>query len=364
MIFLAINGDDVGSKIGSAIASDDRDNLLNTRAQVKEAQDMLNEWAAQFQAEELSSSGDEVLWSIDESAIEDLDNVQQQYQQISGHTVTIGYGSTMSEAIKALIYGKVNGKNQIVEYTPEIDAKLESPEEAREEIEEEGFEPENEEQVLDNPEDQMVDEREFIGESLDGEVEGELPEEAMEEAPAEMEESQLPLDQKFIEQGNIPGSSDEDVVFDGSEEDLNPEMKEEQNLEGPDGEASDDMLVDMIHSHMEDEEVESPAEHENDEELKANIFNALQAFKTQKEALEASAQQNPEFYEATLAMLKAMIEMAKRQGIDAEGEMEVQDAQASAEEEMPPVEDLQEEEMVEKSEHTLKKAKEAVKKKS
>ena len=124
MIYVAINGDDVGQRIGQAIASDDHKGLQDASGSVKQAHDMVQQWVEGHGGKVVTSSGDEGIYAVPEAALADLESIKASYQQISGHSVTIGTGSTMSEASKALIYGKLNDKDQIVQYEPSIDDYL------------------------------------------------------------------------------------------------------------------------------------------------------------------------------------------------------------------------------------------------
>ena len=59
MIYVAINGDDVGSKIGEAIASDDHEALQNTSNSINQSHDMIGKWVESVGGKPISSSGDE-----------------------------------------------------------------------------------------------------------------------------------------------------------------------------------------------------------------------------------------------------------------------------------------------------------------
>ena len=122
--YIAINGDNVGQGIGNAVASDDYEGLSKLSQNIKDSHGMIEGWIESKGGEVITSTGDEGIYAIPLEACEELESIKSQYQEMSGNTITIGVGSSMSEASKALIYGKLNEKDQIVEYFPEIESYL------------------------------------------------------------------------------------------------------------------------------------------------------------------------------------------------------------------------------------------------
>lgn len=353
--YLAFNGDDVGTTIGNAIAADDHKALKNTSNSIKRGYRAVEKWIKNYGGKVITSSGDEGLYSVPEQALEGLEQVRADYKKTSGHDLTIGIGDSMSEASKALIYGKLNGKNQIVTYNPHIEDYL--SDEDLEEIDEDEALPKD------------MDEEQVGAEIPDEEVEGEElpPEELLAEedmaAPAENKHPDEPEHEKDM----LP---QEELVHDAmeNEEDEkdadNIEADEEMGDEGIDGQAEDeelpiqpaemadekdmednpakddysynDVLSDMIHGHMEGEDQQPEEEEQPDaegqdqemhDELKEDIRTALGIFKQNKDMLEQARQTSPEMYEATVTMLRAMIEMSKMLGYGAEQDMVDQEAQ-------------------------------------
>lgn len=121
--FIAINGDNVGEGIGNAIATDNHEELSKITNGLKEAHGAIEEWAQTKGGQIVTSSGDEAIVKVPADSFDEseLDQIKAQYSETAGHTVTIGIGDSMSEASKALIYGKMNDKDQIVEYDSTID---------------------------------------------------------------------------------------------------------------------------------------------------------------------------------------------------------------------------------------------------
>lgn len=133
MMYVAVNGDGVGEKIGNAILSDDHQGLSSLSRKFKDAHGAIEKWAQKRGGEVVASAGDESIFSLPAEAVGELESIKNNYAQNSGGTLTIGVGETISQASKALIYGKLNDKNQIVEYEPQMDDYLSDSDEGQEE---------------------------------------------------------------------------------------------------------------------------------------------------------------------------------------------------------------------------------------
>ncbi len=180
---------------------------------------------------------------------------------MSGNTLTIGVGSSMSEAAKALLYGKMNEKDQIVEYEPQIedyigdDSEEESegeemsPEELQEApAEGEGIPPVGEESVPPEAGEGSAERDRFDTDVI--EEESEIPEEESGEADAE---AMLGDEELQAEDGSEQSSID--GVGDGAYEADEEIIAEEGEIKDPEG-------------NIDENEVIIPAEMEDDEQIK------------------------------------------------------------------------------------------------
>lgn len=432
-LYIALNGDNVGQKIGQAIANDDHDGLQAASQSISSSHGMIEEWVESNGGKVITSSGDEGIYQIPSEAADSLEQIRQQYNEMSGHTITIGVGASMSEASKALIYGKLNNKDQITQYAPEMEEALanehysgEEGEEGEEEIPAEGELP-SEDEVGENIESEAIEEQGGAAEDTDGyadhdpAVEQEFADEAPEGDPAsemEDEEGAPPVGEELSDEDIIdeaPGG--ESPPIEGEEDpempegEAPPEMEDEiedateqgidgENFEGEDegelptgeegedadappveaeegeGEDHGEILENMIYGHMNEEEgaeppmpgeegmeeeapmeegVEDPmaaaaeedevppemqeegmeGEEGDDEELKSDIAQALLAFKQDKHILEGVRETNPALYEATITMLRVMIEMGKKLGYAPEQDAGYMEAEAEMNEGFP-----------------------------
>lgn len=394
--FIAVNGDNVGDSIGSAIASDNHEELDRITGGLKNAHGEIDKWVESIGGKIVTSSGDEGIYKIPSESFDEstLENLRSRYSQSTGTTITVGVGDSMSEASKALIYGKLNDKDQVVDYDPHIDdyiaghddevtedgeesdiedkERLPSSDELDEEVSQGastemgmGGDSEEEDPSIVMDADDAVDEHEDLVDTLRSpsheddleeadEQEGELEEyqdiadedETLAEE-GEMSEDDLdvqPEDQlKEVVGQDIDGDGDIDSIK-ASDETLTEEgesvgydvdddgdMESEDQASGMDMEEEDgnnqSAISDMIHANMSGEE---EMEEEGDSEgLRQDIVSSLMTFKENKMMLEQAKAQNPKLYEATILMLRSMIEMAKKLNMNPEADMAGQEAQAA-----------------------------------
>ena len=313
-VYLAINGDDVGAKIGEAIANDDQESLAGVTGSVNSGLSICKDWAEKSGGEVLSSSGDECLIKVPQEAVNELNEIKAACEKECGHSMTIGMGSSMSEAAKALIYGKLNGKNQVVEYDESVEQGIREDEGAEEEEQalEEEFESDEEgTEEIDVPEDEidgdygseemadaqpeheqdMSEEEEFVHDAQENRAD-ELDEDNI-EADEEYEDSDEGYEEEYDEEDAeaIEGDEEEglDGKYDGDEEapiedeyeegeEALEEDADEEDMMAPEEEEynHNDMLEDMMDANMEegseeeipqDEMMEEPMEEEYPDEM-------------------------------------------------------------------------------------------------
>ena len=69
-VFLAVNGDDVGSTIGNAIATDNHTELSSVSGSIKDSHGKIEEWAKSVGGRVVTSSGDEAILQIPAEAVD------------------------------------------------------------------------------------------------------------------------------------------------------------------------------------------------------------------------------------------------------------------------------------------------------
>lgn len=264
-VFIAVNGDDVGHHIGNAIISDNHEELSRLSGSIKNAHQFIDQWVEQMGGKVHVTSGDEGIYSLPEEALSQLEDLRNEYKNMSGTTLTIGVGSTMSEASKALIYGKMNDKNQVVEYEPQIDDYISSEDMDDEdelptpqEITEEGEASAAQEQGLDE---EMPEEDE------------EMPEESEEQEgePTEEPQAKMPLKDAIKEHKKLvgalksPSKTDDQEELEEQSEELEDLEEQEESAEGEESEEDEDADFENADGH-EEEESEEQSEEESEEQ--------------------------------------------------------------------------------------------------
>jgi hypothetical protein len=124
VVFVSFDGDGIGQKVGQAVLSNDPETLNQVSDSIQEGNALINQWAQKIGATQYSSGGDQGVYSIPEYAIDDLEMIRKDYQFVVGATLTMGVGRDLSESGKALLAGKLRGKNQIVFYDNTVEETL------------------------------------------------------------------------------------------------------------------------------------------------------------------------------------------------------------------------------------------------
>ena len=122
-VFVSMDGDGIGQKVARAELSDDPVLLKEISSKIVAGNEAIVDFIVKSAGEVLSAGGDEVSGRIKVEAVEDLEALRTDYNYITGATLSIGVGQSLSQASKALMVAKVSGKNQTLQYTPEVEQK-------------------------------------------------------------------------------------------------------------------------------------------------------------------------------------------------------------------------------------------------
>jgi hypothetical protein len=125
-VFVAIDGDNIGQQVGQSVLHDDPSALAEISQKLTAGLEAVRQWTEMHQGQVISLGGDEgtlMFQNIeDEDAfLDEIENLRQIYLQTTGATMTAGSGSSLSQAGKALLAGKLSGKDMIVPYGEEIE---------------------------------------------------------------------------------------------------------------------------------------------------------------------------------------------------------------------------------------------------
>lgn len=123
-VYMAYDGDNAGRLCGRAILADDTAALNDISARINLGHEVVKRWVDEHGGIVIAGGGDEGVFSVPADAINSIDELRSDYQFATNLTATIGVGSSLSEAGKALMAGKFRGKNTVVLYDASVEAEL------------------------------------------------------------------------------------------------------------------------------------------------------------------------------------------------------------------------------------------------
>lgn len=120
-VFIAFDADHAGRLIGNARLQDNPYELRKISSTIDKGNSLWKSWAENHGGSMISSGGDEGILEVGAVALNDLQQIKHQYEQLLELTVSIGVGSKMSQAFKALMAAKLRGRNRVVFYDKEVE---------------------------------------------------------------------------------------------------------------------------------------------------------------------------------------------------------------------------------------------------
>lgn len=113
LIYVSMDGDNIGNKVAQAEAENDEQRLTEMSHKINAGQSVFGTWVQSVGGSIIESGGDEGLAKVPASAIDKIENFRSQYMSVSGATVTVGIGDSISDSTKARQLGKLKGKNKV-----------------------------------------------------------------------------------------------------------------------------------------------------------------------------------------------------------------------------------------------------------
>jgi hypothetical protein len=289
MIYIAVDGDDIGAKVGQSVLQDDVSGLKEISRRINAGQALILDFITRYGGEEISGGGDEYVFGLPEGMDSKLEELRQMYKKTVGATLSVGVGASLSEAGKSLAYTKVTGKDKVTKFNDDVESHLiqvhESPAEGEE----------------------AKEDKAYLG--------------ALDKQPYEQGAEELSPDD--LSNGSLipkkPASQEQDQ---GSKEDrLRQILMGELNSED-EKEYSDSKEIENSGPSYQEEEKEQkdPEKDAQVEALKQNIAHALKAMQENKPVLDSMKEQNQSLYYSIVLMIRAMIEMASILGIKEDDE--------------------------------------------
>lgn len=348
-LFLAFDGDNAGQHVGTAVLMDDAQKLHEISNRIDAGGRAVKAWVMSKGGQMVSLGGDEGVAIIDPRFEPELEDLRAKYQQAAGFSATMGIGFSLSQAGKALLAGKLQGKDQLVKYDSSIENILEQAHEHPEDEEAEkinehyldhvmggqdddihGDEHEGEMDMEDGSMDQdgqmepMDEEFHYHEDRGDDEDLIQRPEEGFDSADRGLALSdQLPEDESQMEDPDaiddpdsfenesmieLPMSEDAEEQLGEDSEDKDPEKAIEAAAE--EGEDAQEPAASQDQGDISDLE-SMLSDNGSSDEVRNKIAQNLEQFKQNKELLEQIKDQNPELYATILGLFQNLIELAR-----------------------------------------------------
>lgn len=143
ILYIATDGDNIGASVERAAMSNDIKEIKKQDAIIKKGNQTIRKWIKKRKGSIYIDGGDDISFTMHKKYLPELEEMRKQYHDATGYTLTVGVGSNISEAAHAMVYGKLKGKNQINEWTEEIEKIVsqndEKPKTAEEKYAQEGL---------------------------------------------------------------------------------------------------------------------------------------------------------------------------------------------------------------------------------
>jgi GNAT superfamily N-acetyltransferase len=125
-LFIACDGDGIGKIVGISVLSNDPETLRRISNKIEAGNDAIRSWVTAGAGTIIESGGDECYCEINSSLLQGLQAVRDTYFSATGCSLSVGVGTTLSDAGKALMVAKIRGKNRVIYYSKDMDAELEA----------------------------------------------------------------------------------------------------------------------------------------------------------------------------------------------------------------------------------------------
>lgn len=126
MIYIAVDGDNIGQQVGRASLQDDEPGLRKISLSIETGQEQIKTWVEIYGGSLITAGGDEARATIPDEILYKIEELRQKYAAATGFTLSAGLGKSLSQADKALTYAKLHGKNQTILYDAEVEHFLQS----------------------------------------------------------------------------------------------------------------------------------------------------------------------------------------------------------------------------------------------
>jgi len=274
-VYLSIATDSTSKELIRATRADDPDRVRQIHQAIETANDLWRSWALANSGEILSASGSELRIRIPTEKLNDVGDLRRRYATSTDSTVSIGFGTKLSEADQALKAAQSTGGDQILMYSPKILDLIQEQEE---------------------PDKPALKKADDIGMNKPA-------------AGGGMTAAQEPMAPAAIA-----------TEGEASEHEENEALREQMANGGDVQNPADDIhaqLGQMATQQAQKDDQEAQAQQaqqqqaQGQDDIRSQVVKILKVFKDRSQELEGLQEQDPELYESLTGMLQIMIQMSK-----------------------------------------------------
>lgn len=126
LLYMSYDGDGCGKKVGRAIIANDEAKLHDISAKIDLGHEIVKHWVAENGGKVISGGGDEGSFKVPQDSIGHIEQLRKDHEFATGITISIGVGSSLSEAGKSLLAAKFRGKNQVAYYNSDVEKDIDN----------------------------------------------------------------------------------------------------------------------------------------------------------------------------------------------------------------------------------------------
>jgi hypothetical protein len=123
-VIITWDGDHIGRMVGRARQADEIAEVRRIGQAIDSGNRVMEAWVNNNGGSMIETGGDEGSAEILPAKLPELPAVRDQYASAVGSTVSIGVGTKLSEADRALLVAKFRGGNRIILYSPELEPEI------------------------------------------------------------------------------------------------------------------------------------------------------------------------------------------------------------------------------------------------
>lgn len=123
-IYIAWNGDHVNRQVGRMAMRDDVEGLRRVSSAIEAGNDSWRSWIEAHNGAVITCGGDEGRAYMPGELLADLKQMRERYKEVVGASVSVGIGTELSEAEKALSVAKIRGGDRALIYTPTMNQEI------------------------------------------------------------------------------------------------------------------------------------------------------------------------------------------------------------------------------------------------